>query len=132
MIASSAADLRRYPASAEAFLNDGLPPNAPWGIKGETRLPQEKLKATLSHLAAAGRFRRDAHRPQRLGRGSAGDLFDLRPTEDQAMLQEAARSFALERFRPGAAAADSAYAPPDHLLSEGTELGVTDIGTLSC
>ena len=54
MIASSAADLLRYPASAEAFLRDGLPPNAPWGIKAETRLPQEKLRATLSHLAASG------------------------------------------------------------------------------
>jgi gamma-glutamyltranspeptidase/glutathione hydrolase len=54
MIASSAADLRRYPASAEAFLKDGLPPNAPWGIKAETRLPQDKLQATLSHLASAG------------------------------------------------------------------------------
>ncbi|MCP3476219.1 gamma-glutamyltransferase [Bradyrhizobium sp. CCGUVB1N3] len=54
MIASSAADLRRYPASAEAFLTDGLPPNAPWSIKAETRLPQRKLQATLAHLAAAG------------------------------------------------------------------------------
>ncbi|MBR0858926.1 gamma-glutamyltransferase [Bradyrhizobium liaoningense] len=54
MIASTAADLRRYPASADIFLRDGLPPNAPWGIKAETRLPQEKLKATLAHLAAAG------------------------------------------------------------------------------
>ncbi|MDA9426376.1 gamma-glutamyltransferase [Bradyrhizobium sp. CCBAU 53380] len=54
MIASTAADLRRYPASAETFLRDGLPPNAPWGIKAETRLPQDKLKATLAHLAAAG------------------------------------------------------------------------------
>ncbi|MEK9281558.1 MULTISPECIES: gamma-glutamyltransferase [unclassified Bradyrhizobium] len=54
MIASTAVDLRRYPASAEAFLKDGLPPNAPWGIKAETRLPQDKLKATLSHLAEAG------------------------------------------------------------------------------
>src|SRR6478752_7520222 len=42
MVASSAADLRRYPASADAFLKDGLPPNATWGIKSETRLPQEK------------------------------------------------------------------------------------------
>ncbi len=54
MIASSAIDLRRYPASAEAYLTDGLPPNAPWGIKAETRLPQQKLQATLSHLAASG------------------------------------------------------------------------------
>ncbi|MCP3460225.1 gamma-glutamyltransferase [Bradyrhizobium sp. CCGUVB23] len=54
MIASSALDLRRYPASAEAYLVDGLPPNAPWGINAETRLPQRKLQATLAHLAAAG------------------------------------------------------------------------------
>ncbi len=54
MIASSAADLRRYPASAAAYLLDGLPPNAPWGIKSSVRLPQDRLKATLSYLAAEG------------------------------------------------------------------------------
>jgi gamma-glutamyltranspeptidase / glutathione hydrolase len=54
MIASSAADLRRYPASAAAYLVDGLPPNAPWGIKSSVRLPQDRLKATMSHLAAQG------------------------------------------------------------------------------
>ena len=54
MIAGSAADLRRYPASAAAYLHDGLPPNAQWGIKFEVRLPQDKLKATMSHLAAQG------------------------------------------------------------------------------
>ncbi|MCK1384402.1 gamma-glutamyltransferase [Bradyrhizobium sp. 21] len=53
-IASAATDLRRYPASAAAFLKDGLPPSAPWSIKSETRLPLATLKATLSHLAAAG------------------------------------------------------------------------------
>src|ERR1700684_2444888 len=51
MIASSAADLRRYPASAAAYLQDGLPPHAPWGIKSSVSLPQDRLKATLSHLA---------------------------------------------------------------------------------
>src|SRR5882672_6462207 len=54
MIASSAADLRRYPASATAYLQDGLPPNAPWGIKAHVRMPQDRLKATMSHLAGAG------------------------------------------------------------------------------
>src|SRR5712675_1493135 len=54
MIASSAADLRRYPASATAYLQDGLPPNAPWGIKTQIRLPQDRLKATLAHLAQQG------------------------------------------------------------------------------
>jgi len=31
MISSSAADLRRYPASSTAYLRDGLPPNPQWG-----------------------------------------------------------------------------------------------------
>ncbi|QDW40681.1 gamma-glutamyltransferase [Bradyrhizobium sp. KBS0727] len=54
MIASSAADLRRYPASATAYLVDGLPPNAPWGIKSHVRMPQDRLKATMAQLASAG------------------------------------------------------------------------------
>src|SRR4051812_20178692 len=54
MIASSAVDLRRYPASAAAYLQDGLPPNARWDIKSSVRLPQGRLKATLAYLAAAG------------------------------------------------------------------------------
>jgi gamma-glutamyltranspeptidase / glutathione hydrolase len=53
-IANSAADLRRYPASAAAYLKDGLPPTAQWGIKSSVRMPQQTLKATLSHLASAG------------------------------------------------------------------------------
>jgi gamma-glutamyltranspeptidase/glutathione hydrolase len=54
MIASSAADLRRYPASAAAYLQDGLPPNAQWGVKSTVRLPQDRLKATMSYLATEG------------------------------------------------------------------------------
>jgi gamma-glutamyltranspeptidase / glutathione hydrolase len=54
MVASAAADLRRYPGSATAYLQDGLPPSAPWGIKTATRLPQDRLQATMAHLAAQG------------------------------------------------------------------------------
>jgi len=54
MIASSAADLRRYPASAAVYLQDGLPPNPQWGIKSSVRLPQDRLKATMAHLATRG------------------------------------------------------------------------------
>src|SRR6202171_765673 len=54
MIASSGADLRRLPGGAAAYLQDGLPPNAPWGIKSGVRLPQDRLKATLAYLAAQG------------------------------------------------------------------------------
>jgi gamma-glutamyltranspeptidase/glutathione hydrolase len=53
-IASTAADLRRYPASAAAYLVDGLPPNAQWGIRSSVRLPQDRLKAMLAYLAAQG------------------------------------------------------------------------------
>ncbi|MDA9519123.1 gamma-glutamyltransferase [Bradyrhizobium sp. CCBAU 11434] len=53
-IAGSAADLRRYPASAAMFLKDGLPPSPPWSIEAEIRMPQDNLKATLLHLAEAG------------------------------------------------------------------------------
>ncbi len=54
MIASSALDLRRYPASAAAYLEDGLPPNPQWGVRSNVCLPQDMLKATLAHLAARG------------------------------------------------------------------------------
>jgi gamma-glutamyltranspeptidase / glutathione hydrolase len=54
MISSAAVDLRRYPASAAAYLQDGLPPNPQWGIKSVVRLPQGRLKATLEQLAARG------------------------------------------------------------------------------
>src|SRR5258705_12590667 len=49
MISSAAADLRRYPASAAAYLQDGLPPNPQWSIKADVRLPQDQLKATMAH-----------------------------------------------------------------------------------
>ena len=54
MISSAAADLRRYPASAAAYLQDGLPPNPQWSIKAKVRMPQDRLKATMAQLASAG------------------------------------------------------------------------------
>jgi len=54
IIASGAADLRRYPGSAQAFLIDGLPPSAMWGIRSEVRLPQDGLAATLAAVAERG------------------------------------------------------------------------------
>lgn len=53
-IASVAADLRRYPASAAAYLKDGLPPVAQWSIKSDIRMPQDRLKAAMARLAEAG------------------------------------------------------------------------------
>src|SRR5207247_9041786 len=45
MIARSAADLRRYPASGAASPQDGLPPQPPWGIKDERRVDPDGAKA---------------------------------------------------------------------------------------
>jgi gamma-glutamyltranspeptidase / glutathione hydrolase len=73
MIASSAADLRRYPASATAYLQDGLPPSAPWGINASVRLPQARLKATMTQLAAGGP--RDFYQGD-LARSIAADIRD--------------------------------------------------------
>ena len=53
-IASVAAELRRYPASAVAYLKDGLPPVGQWSIKSDVRMPQDRLKAALAQLAEAG------------------------------------------------------------------------------
>jgi gamma-glutamyltranspeptidase/glutathione hydrolase len=53
-ISTAAADLRKYPSSAAAYLIDGLPPTPQWGIRSVVRLPQDRLKATLGQLAARG------------------------------------------------------------------------------
>jgi gamma-glutamyltranspeptidase/glutathione hydrolase len=54
MISAAAADLRRYPSSAAAYLLDGLPPNPQWGIRASVRMPQDRLKATIEQLATSG------------------------------------------------------------------------------
>jgi len=71
LIAGAAADLRRYPASAAAYLQDGLPPSAPWTIKSVVRMPQDRLQATMAQLAAAGP--RDFYEGD-LARGIADDI----------------------------------------------------------
>jgi gamma-glutamyltranspeptidase/glutathione hydrolase len=53
-IASAAADLRRYPASREAWLVDGLPPVPAWSARTQVRVNQARLAGTLRRLASAG------------------------------------------------------------------------------
>ncbi len=55
-------------------------------------------------------------------------LFDLTPTEEQQMLQEAFRDFGDERLRPAALAADTAAGAPAELLAQAGELGLTMLG----
>ena len=64
-------------------------------------------------------------KPLRPARTSAPDLFDLTPTDEQAMIVEAMRRFAAEALRPAAATADEAAGAPADLIAQAAELGVT-------
>jgi len=54
LVATGAPDLRRYAASSQRFLINGLPPVAMWGIRDQVRLPQPALRSTLATLAECG------------------------------------------------------------------------------
>jgi hypothetical protein len=62
--------------------------------------------------------------PQRLGRPSPLDLFDLTPTDEQRMIRESVQRFAAERLRPAASAAEKANAAPADLLKDAAGLGL--------
>ncbi len=67
--------------------------------------------------------------PARLSASGRRALFDLTPTDEQRMIQQAAREFAAEQLRPAAAAADTACQPPPELVRRATEeLGIAPIG----
>src|SRR3954470_10482913 len=55
-------------------------------------------------------------------------LFDLTPTDEQAMLVEALSAFAADRLRPAAQQADEACAAPEGLGAEASEIGVALLG----
>jgi len=80
---------------------------------------------------AAGRTFKAAQRlarPARQARGKSQGLFDLTPTDEQQMFQEAVRSYALEKVRPAAPEADAAAATPSELLAQADALGVNMLG----
>ena len=64
MVAGAAADLRRYPASATAYLLDGLPPNAPYGNRSDVRMPQDRLKANVTTSAIMSSRTQPISRPR--------------------------------------------------------------------
>jgi hypothetical protein len=75
-------------------------------------------------FAAAQRLSRPARQP----RGPRTDLFDLTPSDEQSMLRDSTRDFALARVRPVAESADTNCAAPAALLAQANELGLTMIG----
>jgi alkylation response protein AidB-like acyl-CoA dehydrogenase len=92
-------------------------------------------RATRDGFRAAGAASRSfklvskrGAQPQRLPQTQPKGLFDLTPTEEQQMLQEAFKAFATEQLRPAALAADDACAAPPELLAQAAELGLTMLG----
>ncbi len=55
-------------------------------------------------------------------------VFDLTPTDDQQMIQEAARELAASVLRPAAQDADAARVVPDSVKEQAAELGLTLLG----
>ncbi|MFY9479396.1 MAG: acyl-CoA dehydrogenase family protein [Aquabacterium sp.] len=100
------------------------------------RKPTEKVlyhgtKAGFRTVTAVNRaFKaiKNLGQPERLPKRGGGELFDLTPTDDQAMILEAIRVFAKEQLRPAAMAADTAYGAAPTLLAQCAELGITSMG----
>lgn len=101
------------------------------------RRPAERAlyRATRDGFRAAGAASRTFTvvnkrngKPSRLSPAPSKGLFDLTPTEEQEMLQEAFRAFATEKLRPAALDADTNCATPAELLAQAAELGLTMLG----
>jgi alkylation response protein AidB-like acyl-CoA dehydrogenase len=87
-----------------------------------------RTAATAGRTFAAGRAGLRLSRPARQPRVRPSDLFDLTPSDEQALLRDSVREFSLARLRPAALAADGACAAPPELLTESNELGLTMVG----
>ncbi|MFZ0383305.1 MAG: acyl-CoA dehydrogenase family protein [Solirubrobacteraceae bacterium] len=95
------------------------------------RVLREASKTTVRTATRAGRTFAATQRlskPARQPRAGRSDLFDLTPDDEQQMLRESVRDFALAKLRPAAEAADDACAAPDELLAQANELGLTMVG----
>ncbi len=102
------------------------------GLRDPTlRLLHQASKTTGRTAARAGRTfaaARRLSRPARQRRGPRADLFDLEPSDEQQLLRDSVRAFALAELRGAAAAADEGCAAPAELLAQANELGLTMVG----
>ncbi|WP_121391052.1 acyl-CoA dehydrogenase family protein [Actinokineospora cianjurensis] len=71
---------------------------------------------------------RELGAPQRPAPSSDPGLFDLTPTEDQAMIRATVAEFAAEQLRPAAGEADTRCAAPGEVLRTVADMGVTLTG----
>jgi alkylation response protein AidB-like acyl-CoA dehydrogenase len=111
-------------ASSDAIDRLGLREPAVRLLHGVTKNGVRTAATAGRTFAAAQRLSRPARQP----RATRTDLFDLQPSDEQEMLRDAVRDFAIDRLRPVAEAADAARATPADLLSQANELGLTMVG----
>jgi alkylation response protein AidB-like acyl-CoA dehydrogenase len=74
-------------------------------------------------FAATQKLTKPARQPK-----APRDLFDLNPTDEQQMLRDSVRSFALDKVREVAEEADASCEAPEQLLSQANELGLSMMG----
>src|SRR6202020_1004417 len=72
-------------------------------IHGATKTGARTAATAGRTFAAAQRLSRPARQP----RPRQSNLFDLTPSDEQALLRDSVREFGLERLRPAALAADT-------------------------
>jgi alkylation response protein AidB-like acyl-CoA dehydrogenase len=95
------------------------------------RLLHGATKTTVRTAATAGRTFAAAQRlsrPARQPTARPSDLFDLSPSDEQRMLRDSVREFALARLRAAASVADDECATPLELLTQANDLGLTMVG----
>jgi alkylation response protein AidB-like acyl-CoA dehydrogenase len=121
-----AAGLRALNRFASSSVVDrlGLREPAERFLRGATRTTMRTAANAGRTFAATQKLTKPARQPRAGGRA----LFDLTPTDEQQMLTESVRSFALERVRPAAEQADARAAAPEALLSQANELGLAMVG----
>jgi alkylation response protein AidB-like acyl-CoA dehydrogenase len=111
-------------ASSSAIDRLGLRQPAVRLLHGATKTGARTAARAGRTFAAAQRLSTPARQP----RASTSDLFDLNPSDEQRMLSDSTRDFALARIRPIAAEADARCATPPELLAQANELGLTMVG----
>ena len=91
------------------------------GVQGDRAAPPR---------APAARSRRPSSlsKPARQPADPARDLFDLAPDDEQQMLRESVRDFALAESAPGRRRRPTRLRRPAELLAQANELGLTMVG----
>lgn len=91
------------------------------------RALHEASKLAATAISAAGSKPKSKEDPARLKKASTAERFDLRPSEDQEMLKQAARRFAEDLLRPAAQKADKAAKTPTEITDRAVELALAGL-----